>query len=246
MFTTFELKSYPQLNFALGAVNALLLLGGLLLGFHLVLAPADQLSAQNAVRYLTAGKVNDVVPLSFIAILWVWIATIFFRLHDRIHEPHLRKWRSGYDADFILRALCRDIVGISEEFFSRACADHRMRNRMMQRLFYNFIGDDTTTASGRRIFFYTEMWKFWSFALLDLYSTVFIIGASVYLILQKSMLSPSLMLAIIVLIVFSRVMQNKILDAAHEVTEEQIAAVKRNHADALRTEVISIATDIGA
>lgn len=246
MFKTFDIKTYPQLNFALGSVNTLLVIGTLTLSYFLVLTPQDVARIDKLLEFVTQGKIFDLVSLLVVAMLWGWICTHFFRLHDRIHEPYIRMWRSQYDADFVLRSLLSDVRGsIPEEFFSRAYHDKRIRRRLMQRLFYNFIGDETTTAKGRRLFFYTEMWKYWTLALADLYAFASLIAFSVYHWATSTTMAPGLVLFLVLTLVVARMVSNSVLNNAHEITEEQIAAVKKTHAGELQDEVIAISTDIG-
>jgi hypothetical protein len=246
MFTSFEIKSYPQLNFALGAVNSLLLGSCLVTTYLMVLTPEHAKSVDSVLSLITKSRIADTISVVGVSCIWGWIATHFLRLHDRLHEAHIRKWRAVYDADFILRSLLSELSGaISQEIFTRAYYDKRVCRKAMQRLFYNFVGDEAETAPGRRMFFYTVMWKYWSLALLDLYATATLVAGLLYHVITASRPNPLFFLTVAVALLVARVAANPILDEAHEITEEQIAAIKNKHGTELRREAINITTDLG-
>ena len=247
MFGSFEIKSYPQLNFALGAVNVILLLACFAGVYYLVLIP-EHVDHIDKLRPFAAQASNaiSIAGISCLSCLWGWIATHFLRLHDRVHEPHIRKWRASYDADFILRSLLSDFAGgISQDIFVRAYHDKRTCRTLMERLFYKFVGDETETAAGKRMFFYTAMWKYWSLALLDLHASATLVFIGIYHLVTSSHPKAVLLFIAVTAILVSRIMSNWLLDEAHEITEEQIVAIKTNHAAALHREATSIATDLG-
>jgi len=246
MFASFEIKSYPQLNFALGVVNALLLGICLAGAYFIILTPEHAKSIDEALSFVKNSWMVHMVSVVGVSGIWGWIATHFLRLHDRLHEPHIRKWRAIYDADFILRSLLSEFAGsISQEMFARAYSDKRVCRKAMQRLFYNFVGDETETASGRRMFFYTVMWRYWSLAMLDLYATGILIIGLLYHTITGSSPNPSFFLSVAAILLVARMVANPLLDEAHEITDEQIAAIKSKHGVELRKEAISLTTDLG-
>ena len=245
MFSSFEIKTYPQLNFALGLVNALLLATFLVGAYFLMLTPQHVRTVDDVLSFINRGKILDVVSIGAMACLWGWIATYFLRLHDRLHEPRIRKWRAMYNADFILRSLLADSGGIfSQELFDRAYADKRICNKLMQRIFYNFMGDETQTAPGSRMFFYAVMWKYWSLALVDLYAIFTLLAGCAYGIIFHTKLNPWLIGIAVLMSVFSRMMSNKVLDEARGITVEQIAAIKSHHGKELLQEATAVATEL--
>src|SRR5262249_8714138 len=102
MLSSFELKTYKQLEFTLGAVNVVLLAAFLLLGYCCVLTPAHRDVINVTLDKVSSVKLVALLPIGVLALLWAWLATQILRLHDRLHEPIIRKWRAGYDADFVL------------------------------------------------------------------------------------------------------------------------------------------------
>jgi len=246
MFNTFEIKSYPQLQFALGAVNFMILSFLCIVSYFFVITPSHVKIINDILDFLSKNKILSLIPVGILVVIWGWISTHFLRLHDRICEPYLFRWRAIYDADFILRALLYDISGsISCDIYERAYVDKRICEKLMQRLFYNFVGDETTTAQGRRLFFYTVMWKYWSLALLDLYAVVFLLFLSAYHIVTKSSPNPVVLGIIIMLSLITRITSKRSLDEAHKITIEQIASIKKEHAEELRKEALSVATELG-
>jgi hypothetical protein len=163
-------------------------------------------------------------------VLWAWVATQFLRLHDRLYDPIIRDWRTIYDSDFILRSLLhRHGPDVPEEFFGRAYADRRARTKFLQQLFYDFIGDETETAKGRRQFFYAEMARYWSLGLVDIYSTAGLFGFATYALVAHVALSPWLVTIGVAGATIARIYSNSVLHAAHEITADQIAAIVRIH-----------------
>ena len=246
MFGSFEIKTYPQLNFALGMVNAVFLAVCLVVAYFFVFTPQHVALIDKELSNLMQSQIGRNISIAVIACIWGWIATTFLRLHDCLHEPHFRKWRASYDADFILRALLSEIGGgISQDLFARAYHNRRERDKLMQKLFYDFVGDEADTAKGRRLFFYTVMWKYWSLALLDLYVTALLLGAAIYHIVCSTPAKPGFVLTGIITILICRVWSNRLLDEAHKITEDQITAIKEQHAAELKKAAISVATDMG-
>jgi hypothetical protein len=246
MFSSFEIKSYQQLNFALGIINAICFAAGVLVAYFFVLTPQHVVIIDKLILEASNKKIISGISVSAVLLLWGWIATILLRFHDRIHEPHIRKWRAVYDTDFILRKLLAGIDGgISPELFRRAYNNRKDRDKILQRVFYNFIGDETDIVAGRRLFFYTKMWQYWSAAIFDFYITVFLILYAIYEICVARMFNPWLVLICMCLITLSRIFSNRCLDEAHAITEDQIDAIKDKKAHELRTAAISVATDMG-
>jgi hypothetical protein len=158
------------------------------------------------------------------------LATDILKLHDRVHEPYIRKWRAGYDADFVLRAVLHDFAyKVPQSLFDVVYSSRGFRRKVMQRLFYDYVGDETTTAQGRRLFFYTEMARYWSLALVDLYTVVGAVAFAGYGILTRTSPPPGVYAFLILTGFISRIYSNHPLDSAREITVEQVIAVMKHH-----------------
>ena len=174
MLKSFEIKSYPQLNFMLGLVNGFLAFALLAIARFAVLSPAHGQGLDDVFKELVDNPVLASLGLfALLAVLWAWVSTTFLRIHDRIHEPHLVKWRAGYDSDIILRGLCNDYPDVvSSDLFERAYWDKRVRSKLMQRLFYCFVGDAKPPHEELRIRFYTAISKYWTLVTVEVYIRV--------------------------------------------------------------------------
>jgi hypothetical protein len=246
MIKSFEIKSYPQLQFFLGAVNAVLLSLSLLVAYWIVLKQSDQVAADALIAKISSTRMVALLPLAALALVWAWVATNLLRLHDRVHEPWIRAWRASYDSDFILRSLLRTCqIKAPAELFERAYADKRLRGKFMQRLFYNFVGDETETAEGRRLFFYSEMARYWTLALVDLYVLSCLLLFGVYGALSGTLLNPLLVLCLTLVGIAARMVSNRALISAHDLSVEQVEAIRRDHAGALEAELEKILTEQG-
>lgn len=247
MFTSFEIKSYPQLQFALGIFNTFLVVLVFITFYQCVLIPDHIKIVDNLLARAKLDQIISGVPVLLgLAGLWGWLSAIVFRFHDRIHEPRITKWRAWYDADFILRALCYGFSSFfSPDLFERAYEDKRVGDKLMSRLFYHFAGDSISTLEGKRIFFYTIMWKYWSIALLDLYSTFALVAMLTYCLYTKSNVQTIPALVLIALVTLSRIIAHHFIDEAHSITLEQIHAIKTGQADDLRTAATEVARELG-
>lgn len=246
MLSTFELKSYKQLELLLGFMNTVLVVALLLVMYFRVLTAPHRVAIDSMITAVSDQKIWALAPLGAIAILWAWTATQILRLHDRVHEPLIRKWRASYDADFILRALVLTFnVAVPTGLFERAYAEKRLRDKLMQRLFYNFIGDETKIAEGRRVFFYGEMGRYWTVSLLALYCFLALITYGVYALFVGTSLSAGTVLIIAFFLLGSEMYSNLVLDSAHAITLDQVAAVWKTHPDEWRTALSDVLAEEG-
>ena len=248
MLQSFEIKSYNQLRFCLGLANSLFAFLLFLACYELSLADAQR---QALVKMLEAMRVHPLLSrISVFLVMsaaWGWLSTVVLRLHDRVHEPWIRKWRAGYDADFILRTLCSvRSANISPDLFERAYTDKRICRKLMQRLFYRFAGDSVSSHEGSRVFFYTVMWKYWTAALCDLYCLVGMLFFALYHTISRSVMSPALMLVLTVMMLVSRLWSNAFLDEAHELSLNQIHAIRTDNAEDLESEMKAVAMELSA
>jgi hypothetical protein len=250
MFSSFEIKNYNQLQFALGLTNTVLA-GSLLLGVYFYALLPDHAQAVDAtIKKLASNKILVSLPiLMVVSGVWGWLSTVLLRIHDRWHEPWIRKWRAGYEADFILRGLCYDGARfISRDLFERAYDDKRVRSKVIQRLFYNFIGDEAKLADGRRLFFYACMWKYWTLSLVEIYLTLFLFITLVYRYSAGGALAaPWLILLIAFAGAFlARVLQNLSIDEAHKITIEQMDIIRREKAKDFEKAAKDVAKELNA
>lgn len=247
MFNSFELKSYAHLQFALGLLNTFLIMTLFTVLYHYVLIPEDIAWIDALLAKLKLDHILSGVPVSLaVAGFWGWVSTVLFRFHDRIHEPYITKWRAWYDTDFILRGLCYGFsTFISPDLFEKAYQDKRVRDKLMNRLFYKFAGDYVPTQEGKRVFFYTTAWNYWSIALIDFYSLLALISMSVYCMTTSANVNPSLVLVLITLVILTRIVANRLIDQAHSITVEQIHIIKTSHAVDLSDAATNVAKELG-
>jgi hypothetical protein len=249
MFDSFEIKSYPQLNFTLSIVNGFLLFVTLVIARFAVLSFEHRQALGSVLDRLIN---NPWIELSaslglfaLLAVLWGWVSTTFIRVHDRIHEPFFVKWRAGYDTDLILRSLCYDqSVAVSPELFERAYSDKRIRGKLMQRLFYCF-GGDAEPHEGLRIRFYTAITKYWVLATVEIYALLALVVFSSYHIATLTTPSPYVVLIITAFFVLARICANRVLDEVRPITAEQVGAIRRDDAAQLSENLAEVAREFG-
>jgi hypothetical protein len=248
MFASFEVKSYNQLRFYLALANSCLVFVLLFLAYELVLTERHRETIIGALEVLRVHPLLSGLPLlAGLSGFWGWASTILLRLHDRIHEPWIRKWRAGYDADFILRSLCyKHADNISPDLFERAYVDKRVRRKLMQRLFYAFAGDCTSGHEGSRTFFYTVMWRYWFMALCDLHSLLAIVVFAVYHLAVDSAMSPGLTVGLSATLLVSRAVSNRFLDDAHEITLNQVHDIRTRDQKQFDDELKAVAKELSA
>jgi|GEM_PF-4120572 len=226
MLETFEVKSYKQLEQWLGFFNIVFTVA-LVIGFYFGVATPIHKTIID--KYL-ASKLWTIIPLFGVALCWAWVATQILRLHDKIYEPIIRKWRAIYEADFILRALViRFGITPPISLFEKAYDDKRLRRKLMQRLFYDFIGDETTTATGKRIFFYSEMARYWVMGLASVYCFIALISYGLYTAILIATIKPCVIICTGFVLLLSQIYSNHVLDTAHEISAEQVSAVYVKH-----------------
>jgi hypothetical protein len=226
MLSTFETKTYPQLQFLLGVANFFLVILFLVLGFFNVLTIAHR-AAISALCSDLKFLVTISVITSVFAVIWAWISTVYLRFHDRVHEPCIRKWRAWYDIDYIVRSLCASVDNnISPEFYERAFYNKRERDKVMQRTFYDFIGDYVTAQDGKRVYFYTKVSRYWVTSLIHFYAFISLLVYCVYCLINKAAPPLALIIGLIVIIVICEALMNTFLDKCRTVTSEQIISIK--------------------
>jgi len=247
MIKGFEIKNYQQHNFFLAVFNTMYAFGMIALARYRVLTPAH---AQALTDLLGKTGVPVVTSLGLgmtLAFIFGWVSTNVLRLHDRVHEPHLVKWRAGYDTDYILRGLCYDLSHlVSPDLFERAYGESRVRFKMMQRLFYNFIGDSQPPYEGLRGILYTHMLKYWAFATLEIYCLTGLIGFSIYRIRVATDPFAWAVLIASGLYVMSRWAANRAVDGVRPVTTEQVHVIRKEQAAELESNLIAVADELGA
>jgi len=203
----------------------------------------------NFIDIMTKNKLfsllGKVLIITIISIIWGWLSTIVLRIHDRIHEPYIRKWRAGYDADFILRGVSYEFnQNIRPDIFERAYVDKRICKKMMENMFYKYCGDYISKGEGQRVFFYTIMWKYWSFALCDFYSMLGLLFYAAYHIWQKTQFNPYLVAFLTISILLSRIILNKLIDEAHSITAAQIYRIRTESRDSLEKRVKTLGDEL--
>lgn len=71
-----------------------------------------------------------------------WILIFIFEIHDKWYDRHFVKWRIKYDIDFIIPTLIRPFFNkIHKDFFEICEKDREKRFRIMELIFYEFVGD---------------------------------------------------------------------------------------------------------
>ena len=246
MLNVFEVKSYSQLQFRIGIVNTIFVFILIIILQMSVLTDSHTQMFDDFVSRTKANKLlGQVLTVTIISIVWGWLSTIVLRIHDRIHEPYIRKWRAGYDADFILRGVSYEFnQNISPDIFEIAYVDKRICKKMMQNMFYKYCGDYISKGEGQRVFFYTTMWKYWSFALCDFYSMLGLLFYAAYHIWQKTRFNPYLVTFLTISILLSRFIMNKLLDEAHSITASQIYQIRTENRGSLEEGVKNLGEEL--
>lgn len=246
MLDFFEVKTYRQLEFVIGGANVVLLSACLVIGYFVVLAATDRVRVDDVLSRISSSKIVALLPVAVISIVWAWSATQILRLHDRVHEPILRKWRAGYDSDFVLRSLLSSYTDrVPPELYERAYADARLRNKFMGRLFYAFVGDEAKNAEGQRLFIYGELTKYWCLGLVEIYAGLALLVFASYTWRAGSPLSPLLVIALVLIGTAARIYSNSVLDAVHSITIEQVAEIRNNHSADLEKALSDVLKDQG-
>jgi hypothetical protein len=180
-----ETHNYDQVRRNVGFANALFLFLCTVSGYYFVVSAIDRHMIDAALIALTTNtfwaKMAPLAGTAAVAVVWGYLTTALVRLHDRIYEPHLTKWRASYDADFILRGLCFKYSHvISRTALDKAYFDQRLRNKMMNRLFYSIVGDFKADHLNLLVRFYTFIRNYWTMVVAELYCLAFALAAAIY------------------------------------------------------------------
>lgn len=243
----FDAKTYNDVRKTIGAANCLF--AGLLLlaCYTLVLTPAHAARITSALSTLKLDPVwSGLISIALLSATWAYIATSLLRLHDRVYEPTLVKWRASYDSDFILRCLCFGYSNIvSPRLFEEAYDDSKKRNSFMYRLFYDLMGDETKEHQAILSLFYTEIRNYWLIVLAELYCLGFLIIFTVYWsIVQSPQRGVYRFLFFILLAAIGlRILANFYLDKPRRITRDQIRTVLREHKEDFEKRLREVAQD---
>ncbi len=227
-----ESKTYSQVKIALGAANFFLASLLIYISYFFIISSSDKSALQTIFTNFKTDPVLALISIPpVVSALWAYLATELFRLHDRLYEPHLSKWRASYDTDFILRSLCYDYnTRLSQKTFERAYAESTLRNKMMTRLFYILVGDFKDTHAGLLARFYTTIRNYWVLVLGELYmffAAIFFLGYAIFN--SQSRESSFVILILLLLALILRVWSKTFIDEARLITSEQISTILREH-----------------
>lgn len=241
-----EAKSYNDVRKTITKGNCAFAVVWLIFVYLLVLTPAHKHAFESLFSWV---KVNQVVgPLATLVgagAIWGYVTTFMFSIHDRLYEPHLVSWRASYDADFILRSLCFPYSSrISSRIFENAFTDKKIRDSLMQRLFYKFIGDSKAPHEELRERFYTIIRDYWLLVIAESYCIAFLIAATLYCIIAAH--STSLCVALLIALIASlllRFWSNRFLPRIRPVTVEQINVIHLEHRDEFEKALDAVALE---
>jgi hypothetical protein len=241
-----EAKSYNDVRKTITVGNCAFAIVWLIFAYLLVLAPAHKRAFESLFDWV---KLNPFVGplLTLAAVGWVWgyLTTFMFSIHDRVYEPHLVNWRASYDADFILRSLCLPYSSrVSSRMFEIAFTDKKIRDSLMQRLFYKFIGDSKAPHEELRERFYTKIRDYWLLVIAEIYCIAFLLGATLYCIFAAH--SASVCIGLLVAVLASlllRFWSNRCLPNIRPVTAEQINVIHLEHRDEFEKALNAVVVD---
>lgn len=231
-----EIRNYQHHNSWLMFVNGVCAFLVLVLARHFVLTRAHIEALRD---FLTRNKIPPGVAswsaIVFLAAVFGYVLTNMLRIHDRLHEPLLVKWRAGYDTDLIIRGLCFGMSDlVSRDFFERAYEQRRVRSKAMQRLFYHFVGDDKEPYTGLRRRFYTRSFNYWVYATVEVYALAALTGFSLYRILAAADTFAGAVFITALAYLVSRLAGNRVIDALRPITSEQIYAIVTDQSEDLK------------
>lgn len=111
----FDAKTYNDVRKTIGIANCIFMALLLLAVYLIVLTPAHAKATTDLLSQLQVNPVwSGLISVGLLSALWAYVSTVIFRLHDRLYEPVLAKWRASFDADFILRLWQNLKYGVAE------------------------------------------------------------------------------------------------------------------------------------
>lgn len=240
----FEAKTYNDVRNTIGAANCLFAVAFILSCYGAVITPDH---AKLVVDLLGRAKLNPLISglvgIALLSAFWAYVSTVVLRLHDRLYEPILVKWRATYTADFILRALCFKYSHlVSPRLFEEAYDDAEKCRTFVARLFYRFVGDETKDHLATLTFFYTDIRNYWLLVLAEIYCLLFLVSAAGYwwFFPPIGRSSYRVFLAAVLLAIGFRIWANRYLDKPRRITRDQIGLVLRDHREDFEKELSAL------
>jgi len=229
----FEAKTYNDIRKVLRYANCLFVLIFLILSYQYLLIDEHKKKTSDFILELKMNPFIGIVSISLLtSTILGYVSTDILRLHDRIYEPFLTKWRDAYDSDFILRSICWNFSNlVNKKMFEKAFHNKSFRDKAMSLLFYKYVGDYAKEHISELTRFYTIIRNYWLYVLIELYSYFSIIIFAMYSILFKKV-SSSIYLFIIIFLgigIFFRIIANLHLNNARNITSNQIDFILHDH-----------------
>ncbi|MBI4659659.1 MAG: hypothetical protein HY735_12535 [Verrucomicrobia bacterium] len=227
----FDAEKYTDVQKTIGCANGALIVALLVVCYMFVLSPGDKAAIEGVLGKLKSALVGSIVSLALVGAVWAYLTSALIRLHDGVYEPHLVKWRASYDSDFILRSLCADYSHlIDRAAFEKAYRDRVLRDKMMSRLFYSFVGDFEKNHAGLLSHFYTNIRDYWIIVTAELYCLAGLIAFSAYGAFRDYRKSTLVSLLVLVLLAVGlRLWSKRYLDTARQFTSEQVSVILTEH-----------------
>jgi hypothetical protein len=232
----FEAKSYNQVRKCIGYANCIFVFLILILGFEFILLDAQVEAINKAIQHFINEPLLALFPSAIIAsVVWAYFTTVILRIHDRLYEPILVKWRASYDADFILRSICREYQDkLPEDFFNDLYFSKHKRDTAMYRLFYSFVGDSKKDHEELLERFYTIIRNYWIIGLAEFYAIFALLIYAIYAVVEHIKLPSILMLILLLVAIVCRIINIRVLDQARPVTKEQVQVILSKHSSEIK------------
>jgi hypothetical protein len=157
----------------------------------------------------------------------------FLKVHDRIYDKYVVRWRLRFDTDFILQRLLNPFGHrVSRKFYAEA--ERNLRD-FMERLYYPFVGDrDGKIGKNAIVRFYERITIYWLTQVNEI-----IIGLVVALIAAYRFFGPpedqyraqllTVLLAVIVVFLVNRLWMYSARVEVRQATAEQIDQITDQH-----------------
>ena len=185
-------------------------------------------------------------------VLFALLAFIFveiLKIHDRWYDKYVIRWRSRFDADFILPRLLRDFwPSLSNDFHDKYRANAQ---GFLEQLYYRYVGDrDTKIRKNLVVRFYERVTKYWltqvnEIVLVFLFASVTVcrfVGPET-LAYRTRLLDATLLLAL--LFVLNRAWVNSSRREVAKATQYEIDDILANHTDDLAKQLAKVRSKYG-
>ena len=158
----FKYDDYQSVRWNLFLYSIPVLNVGGFLAFEFILPTASQQWVGSVINHLSAHPLLKAGSGAAVFSLVAYLMVEIFKIHDRIYDKYIVRWRERYDLDYIIPRLLRPFlhrVRDGDRFFTEAA---RNLKDFMETLYYPYVGDrDTKIRQNLLVRFYEQVTPYW-------------------------------------------------------------------------------------